>query len=234
MTYLTLNKTRLISLKSPFLAAGFSACLLFFGVASAEAETLTVSNPSFESPAIPANTEQAGTPTDWTLSSGQSYIDNGTAVSSPNYGDFGGPAPDGQQVADIGGADLFQNTGVALVTGTTYTLSFYAATSLAEEFFGALSAAGDTTSEGTDFGYLSFTVSQHSAFSLYSVSATYTGASGQFLTVVLGDNSPSYGYAGFDAVTLSSISAPEPGTVRLLGIAMVAGILLHGFRRRII
>lgn len=147
-------------------------------------------NPSFELPAIAQNTSARGTPASWNLVGTTCYFTNGNGAS----GDGMSAPADGTQFAEIisyssGEAGLWQNTGIPLQQGYTYALSFMEnpGTLSGSTVTAYLEAAPDTSSHGvgTSFGSAAFSGLTASAWTSETVSATYTGDSGNYLAVTL-------------------------------------------------
>jgi hypothetical protein len=211
---------------------------LLLGVSVAPAAPLTLVNPSFESPLQTADTESQVTPTGWNVGGTNRglYVANGTVVTS----NFGAITDAGSQAMDIGGVDttpfqlgyLWQNTGIALQPGTMYTLTFAGSPSTTQTvvFDAFLCAAGDVSSEGTPFREQNWlNVAADKTYVSYSVSAVYSGPTGQYLTVEVG--AATDGWWSVDNVQLSSAVVPEPSAIVLVASGLI-GLLCYAWRKR--
>jgi hypothetical protein len=202
-------------------------CVLL-GLGQATAASLLVTNPSFESPALvnPGDFTTVNPP-GWTLT-------GVGGVFKPAIGTSVNSVPDGSQVAYVGNAttlgansSIFQDLGVAAVTGQTYQLSVdvgsrkegIPAHYLVELTEGGvtLNSASGTISPGTgNFGVVTFNAVGITGGGDIGVRLSETGA-GQSL---------------FDVVAVSTVATvPEPATLTMLGIGVV-GMAGYGWRRR--
>ena len=205
-----------------------------FGFA-ATASALPVANPSFESPIV-APGGSSTTITGWTNGS------PGGGVLGPDPTEF--TAPNGSQVAFTGpgnGAIIYQDTGIPVTAGATYTLSAELG-QLAQadpplyEYRLLIGYGGHdlaTTTVFTPSGYISNGGILPGTFALVSNTGTApAGASGDLLIFLEGGNFSPLGVSGralWDSVTLSVATIPEPGSLALLS-AGLAGLAVT--RRR--
>lgn len=198
-----------------------SICFVLLGTSWAAAELV---NGSFEDPVLAANAYSTGTPTGWNLTGSMvSEIDNGTAAS-----DSYGAIPDGQQVWSTRNGSLWQNTGIALQTGWTYTLNLMASDWSLNAAGASLLAADDSVSQGTAFATTSV-ATVHQVWNAYGVSSAYTGAAGKYLSVMVGHETG--GWNAYDALSVSVTPAPEPSTVALT-VSGLIGLLCYAWRKR--
>jgi len=195
-------------MKNLFVVAGFVSILLLGGrMASAE-----LLNGSFELPALGTNVASSTTvPTSWKAGSNLNhYLLNGTQVTA-TFG-VAAPAPDGHQVMELGtngvtditgSRDLWQNTGISLQNGTTYTVSWLGSAEATGTEIARLWAADNSSSLGAMFGSGTLSVAVNS-WAPGSASATYTGVSGKFLAVSLGYGGSNTWGGGFDSVVVTA------------------------------
>jgi hypothetical protein len=199
-------------------------CVLL-GLGQATAASLLVTNPSFESPALvnPGDFTTVSPP-GWTLT-------GAGGVFKPSVGTSVNSVPDGTQVGYAGAlstGSLFQDLGVAAVTGQIYQLSVdvgsrkegFPAHYFVELTEGGvtLNSAAGTISPGTgNFSVVTFSAVGIAGGGDIGVRLSETGA-GQSL---------------FDAVAVSTVvaSVPEPTSLTMLGIGVV-GMAGYGWRRR--
>jgi hypothetical protein len=206
------------------------AATLFFGVAAANASTITITNPSFENPQIAPATNVIGTLNGWSLAGGNT----GTTTQA----DTGLTPVDGNQMAFVNLSDnaLINGTSQTLGTNfqayTTYTLSAYfgwrgdnlAYTGLLQLYAGGTALAG-LVSGGTLVQEAQVTTTQ-GTFVLGSLTYTTTAtdpAIGQVISIRLGGEPVISGphQADIDLVTLTATAVPEPASMGLLGLGLV-------------
>jgi hypothetical protein len=217
-------------MKGLFVISGLvSVCVLLVGASMASADLV---NESFETPDIPSGTKapQGQAPTSW------------AAISDPGHMSCylmdsieGGPAKDGTQWIQVQKSyDLFQNTGIALQDGYTYSLAF-SARSDRTAAVGAqvmLRAADDTSSAGTAFATDAFSAigGGEIAWGDRTLQATYTGDSGKYLSVSIGVPSTTTGWVDYDALHLT-IQSPEPAALTLVALGLLS-LLAYAWRKR--
>lgn len=220
----------MFSAKNLFVMASSFACVAvsMLGVPMTRADLV---NPSFESPDAPTDGYLAAVPSGWTAEgSGSCYITNGTWASTA-YGSI----PDGSQIVEIGDyKELWQNTGIALQDGWTYTVNFQAGTSgnMPEDaaLWATLRTANNTTEVGSSaIVYQSWATAPNGGFSSYSLSGTYHGAN-KYLTIDFSTTGTAY-YVAFDNVSISSTFVPEPSSIALLTTGIL-GLLCYAWRKR--
>jgi hypothetical protein len=201
---------------------------------------IPIANNSFESPSTGGSL--GGCPTSWTCSNDVT-LGQSTIFGNPEFNP--GVIPDGVQAVLIGGqnlnhsGDLFQALGATLQADTTYTLTVFVGHSIGstpDPYRASLEAAGgvilasDTTLNPPNDSFLLDTITFNSGASPAQL--------GQALTVRLsGTGSTPNSTVWFDDVQLSatttvSSSAPEPASIVLSGMALIAVGLLKRFRPR--
>jgi hypothetical protein len=98
--------------------------LMFLFVTDCTAASI-LQNGSFESPVIPANTYQPGTPTSWRWSGATGYIDSGSPIDPPTGGRLPSPQ-DGQQYVDIGNVGSYVlSQNFSITEAAPYRLAWY-------------------------------------------------------------------------------------------------------------
>ncbi len=222
-------------------------CVAFLGltlgaVPPLMAGPILLTNASFESPAQsgPGTAFQGSIP-GWTVTGvGGAYFPS--MPPNPTHDPFGPSVnfvPDGNQVGFAGGSgssgtdSLFQNTGVAVIVGTQYSLSVDVGSRLTNQ---GGSFASNWTVEllagSTVIGQQSGSSAVGDGnFNLVTVNATGSG------TGNLGIEFISHAFPGaansqtfFDNVSLNTV-VPEPSSLTLLGIS-VAGMAGYSWLRR--
>jgi hypothetical protein len=217
---MAMKKTRLVGI---VIVAG----LVVFGMVANSAAASILLNGSFESPAIPINSYQHGTPSSWGWNgSSTGLILNGR----PYYSGVGyWPSPwDGQQYVDIGNVSTFSLFQVFTVTnGGAYQLEWYD-----NAFSGGLTSPYSVSvSDGSeviataDFNAAHGNVWLDRALLLnlvpgnYELTFTAKGIAGGYDTLL-------------DKVTLTT-TVPGPATIFLLGpaIAIIACVRIRHEQR---
>lgn len=204
-------------------------CVVLLGTSWAAADLI---NGSFEAPVVAENTEWEGTPDGWNiLGGGRTYIANGTAAQA-----YGGPNPDGDQVWQTTNGWLWQNTGIVMQAGWTYTADFSASGLGAN---GGVSChllhATDTASRGSTMLDTGTIAIGSQTWVPVSASIEMTGANalhvGDYLTVEICAADEGQ-WRGFDAVSVTSTPpVPEPSSVVLLAMGLI-GLLAYAWRKR--
>lgn len=199
---------------------------------AAEAGTITVQNFSFENPSYSSgggldspggrySFQATGWNTGGTYSG--SFLPNDTAANLP--------VPDGNQVGFAGdityAGSLFQDLGVAVVAGESYTLDVYVGSRL--EGYPA-NYSVELLAGGTVLGSTSGTIDPGTGnFFPVTVTAIATGANSGNLGILLSQTA-SGGQSLFDDVRLTS--APEPSTLLLAASGLFALPFSRHLRRR--
>jgi hypothetical protein len=203
-----------------------SVCVLLLGVSVAYAGLL---NPSFELPALAANDWTTGAWDNWNVSS------EGCSLLNGNNGSGDGifaPA-DGNQYIETVSYDssatngVWQNTGIALQPGYTYTVSAKVNRGTLTGLAGIISmqAASNTAAQGTTFASTDFSGLAASTWTTETVSAVYTGDLGKYLATTIHCGGA---WAGVDSF---GITTPEPSTIILLTTGLF-GLLAYAWRKR--
>ncbi len=207
----------------------------------AAATIIPVSNPSFEAPnlggangtafsfGVTGGWTDTGTPITWNIAA---YTSNIPFSSVPN----------GEQVAALGAAGGAANSTISqslttdLAANTTYSLSFFVGQAIPvygpyEGYRAVLSANGVTLAsdvDGVDPSAGSFLLDTLTFDSAHATGAQLA-AIGTPLTITFfeGDTPTVGGTVAFDQVQLigtpdASVAAPEPGTLMLFGIGILA------------
>jgi hypothetical protein len=201
-------------------------CVFWLEATVARADIISVANPSFESPVVSGNSAEV-LATGWHSTDTTAEIDCGTYAAT-----YYGVVPDGNQVQTTQVPNMWQNLGVALVPGTTYTLTFEEAhfnMGNSQPGLAKLLAASDTTSMGTAFASVETVRPNDTHFYTETLTATYTGAEGYYLSISMGPKIS--GWLAYDAVSVTSQSVPEPSVVALLTTALI-GLLCYAWRKR--
>ncbi len=148
-------------------------------VASAQV-TITVANASFEDYALTNGSEEPGPgTTSWTASAGSGLHYSG---AYRNSGSFNSGVPDGNQDFFLQAGYVYQDLGVTIAQGFTYTITGY------------IGARNDDMGQGTVIGTIS----------LYTRSGTFLSSSGQV--------TPSFGnftFVSFDYIGTALMTGQE-------------------------
>jgi hypothetical protein len=195
--------------------AAFAFAAVALCETSSAAELLT--NGSFD--AGPAG---GAAPTGWTVNfpNGEVYADASTAVSAPNY------------MQGYNGGEIDQGTGVQIQANTTYTLSYYGRRFGSANTYDVRLYKTDTNTSGPVGGVDYFSVLGPQTDTMTLVSGFFTPAAGdigKFLEVHIA--APFGGTAGFDNISLTSTTVPEPTSMGVLGLIGAAGLLRRGRRQ---
>jgi hypothetical protein len=191
------------------------------GVFALPAGANLITNGSFEEPALaPGGSIDNTAPPGWTLTPGVWERQQNTGSEN---------AKDGNQDVRVQTVRLWQNTGVAMVPGTTYTLTFWATAvsenqSTSYNVEGIIFAHSDDTGIGWE-NMRAYTQAYHAGpdFNWTQYTVQYTAVAddlGKYLLVEL-DNQDTYAYTRFDDVVLT----PEPATMGLLAMGGVFALL---------
>lgn len=219
-----------------FFAVGF---IVFFVSGAVVGRADLVLNGSFESPVGTVNGSVEGTPDYWHRNQVVN-IDNGTYLNTV----FGGRSPDNSvQCIDMAAdTTVWQNTGATLQPGYTYALTFYDSPWDWGTFVASIGASSDTSTNGTSFGSQSWDEPNNvhgvnAQWHERTLSATYNGPPGQYLTLslamahyVTGTTNES-GWIGFDAFSIIAAPAPEPSAIMILATGLLS-LLCYAWRRR--
>jgi hypothetical protein len=154
-------------------------------------------NPSFESPIVAAGTDELLVPDGWNADNASGYgpwlEHKGMSSSVPS-------AFDGTQYMEwMSTVELWQNSGLMMYEGVTYTFSAYGAVTTSDSQVKiALSTADDAGSKGVE---VALTTGNATIWTKYSVSYTCDAAhAGKYLTVVM---KSSGSWIGFDKASLA-------------------------------
>jgi hypothetical protein len=156
-------------------------------------------------------------PTGWTVNfpNGEVYADpGGNAVSAPNY------------MQGYNGGEIDQGTGVQIQANTTYTLSYYGRVFGPTNPYDVRIYKTDTNTSGPVGGVDYFSVLGPQTGTMTQVSGVFTPAAGdigKFIEVHIA--APFGGTAGFDSLSLTATTVPEPTSVGVLGLIGAAGLL---------
>jgi PEP-CTERM motif len=206
-----------------------SVVALAFIAVPASADTIAITNPSFETVDPLSLTSTApgfgiwnnGPIVGWTITGG------GAGSWQPGPAAFNTPLPDGKTIAFSNGGTLSQTLSATLSPYTTYTLSAFVGNrldTLVTDYTIELLAGNVVLNSFSD----SNGMITPGTFANESVSYT-TGA--MPLTSSLGIELMSNGIqSDFDHVQLSATPVPEPDTLALLATGL--GLLFFVFRRR--
>jgi hypothetical protein len=202
----------------------------------AGATTVTIVNAGFESPSLGPSGVQQVTPTGWTPLQGNSGTWDLTGWGA--YWNSG--APEGTQVVYLPDAPRINNQqatigqilAASLLSDTTYTLSGwvgnpkgYGTTPPATVYTAALYANGSLLQS------ISGTPAVEGTFELFSLtfdSSTQPGLVGQQLEIRLSSNQAQTAFdsislnADADATGRTAAAVPEPATLSLLGLGLLA------------
>ena len=212
-----------------------SVLTLGFVATPAWADTIAITNPSFETvdPLHPLNqlcgagcafnTSIPG----WTITGGPSQFPAGQF--QPGSGFFTQPVPDGSLVAYSNGGTISQTLAASLTPNTTYTLSV----DVGRRLDAGLNSYTIELLAGTNI--LAFLTNPNSlitpgTFSLesFSYNSGITGPFGQPLGIAFLTPGPQQ--INYDNVQLTASAASEPGSLALLATGL--GLALFLFRRR--
>lgn len=204
--------------------------------ASSQAASITITNPSFESPAGGAGVVQNGVATGWAVSN----ADAGVWNTSPVGWFFNAAPPDGNQILFVGfggtSATVSQTLTANVLANETYTLIFSVGQRLDEplspysvslEANGTTVLASDSAGSPTPGDFVTRTIIFNSGASPATL--------GQTLGIYITASSNNDGQAEFDKFSLDGSptggpSVPEPATFVLIG-GGIAAIMLS--RRRL-
>ena len=198
------------------------AALVALGTASAShAQNIPVQNFSFESPAV--STFTTNVITGWSGGGGAGYgVQN--LAAGPSL--FPGGIPDGTQYAYVNTGYIFQDLGLSLTAGNTYTLTAYVGKRTDNAgAAGSINLASFTSGLPVAFLAQSGSVTSPSGtFTKYTTSFTATGAqAGQDFGIVLNDTGT--GQVDFDNVSLTQSSpVPEASTTVSFGLLLALGM----------
>lgn len=207
-----------------YLARNAAAAMCVLGLAApGQAATITISDPSFETPVLPPGSFAFITGTGWTATGGTPVID------FPGTNQFAS-VPDGNQVAILddfnGTGTLSQTFAATLSATTTYTLTFWVGNDLLLPYTGYTAAltAGGVTLTG-DTSAVSPTAGRFLQDTITFNSGSSPAQLGQTLGITLSDvgfNSVAFDEFQLDGSPTTLGAAPEPQTWMLLG----GGLLL--------
>ena len=203
-------------MKIRFLLALCAAFLASVWVA--QANTITIENPDFSTPACTApGPSVCGPPTDWTVSGSA-----GILLPAPTEPQ----AFIGAQYAFANeGGSLTQDLSTALLANTTYTFTMWelgGATGTAELVAGGTDVLADATG----------TVPAPGVWGQFTLTYTSPGSGspiGEDLSVVLTSTGTQGDFDALSDITTTTTTVPEPSTMVLLGTGVLA---LGGARRR--
>jgi hypothetical protein len=208
------------SSKGLFFAVGLvSACMLLASPSTTKADLM---NPSFEAPDIPTGGDVIQLPDYWNWAV--------SAIVRMEDQSGGSTAIDGTQWVSVHPTGyVWQNTGIAVQNGWSYALSFYGkGDGRNGQCRVSLLAADDTASLGTSLA--SQDLSTTPAWAAGSVSTTYSGAAGKYLSISLADLA-SPAWADFDHCVLTITPIPEP-SIMLLCVSGILGLVAYAWRKR--
>jgi hypothetical protein len=203
---------------------------LSFIAAPAHADTIAITDPSFESPLVPPITGCGGTCA-FTASIPGWMISPGGIAGQFQPGSsafFTVPLPDGNTVAYSNGSTISQTLSATLAPNTTYTLSV----DVGRRVDASLTNFEiDLLAGGNIFAFQTFSNGfTPGTFALESLSFT-TGANvlpGQQLGIAFSNPFPVQ--LNYDNVQLSASPVPEPGSLALLATGL--GLFVLVLRRR--
>jgi len=200
--------------------------------ATAQADTIAITNPSFETvdPLHPLD-QSCGIGCAFNVASIPGWMITGNAggLFQPSSDHFNLPLPDGNTVAYSNGGTISQTSSATLAPNTTYTLSV----DVGYRLDGTVDLTNYTIALLAGNTVLNFFSDSNGmitpgTFALESVSYT-TGA--MALPGNLGIELISVGQqTDFDNVQLSASPVPEPGTLALLATGL--GLMFFAFRHR--
>jgi hypothetical protein len=239
-----------------FCCVGVVALFSFASLVSAGTVSISLTNPSFESPVQPVDDETFGA-SGWTSVGGdtaygynpKSYLFAGT--DDTTYGvpaNALGTLPDGGQIGNLTAGvrnsttydrRLIQTTGYAVADSDVFTLSFYVGK--------GLDSAGDWAWQGVTAQLLDgtgavigsqdyTTAPTGGTFALQTLTATATSANSGLVGIQFIGHSPSGASTLYqeyiDNVSLSVVtSTPEPSTLVLLASGLF-GLLCYAWKKR--
>lgn len=194
-------------------------------VPSANAVSIPITNPGFESDILAAGSGTSTAPTGW--SNGLNLAPNGIAYH-PTTTDLPGGAPQGQNIGEVIGAgtaaiNLFQNVGT--VSAGTYSLSYDVVNLVGAPSVGyqvqLFAKSGSTTTVlGTDNNsQWPVPAGQYKPASLsvtVGAASPTIGATLGIRLLALGGSTSSPTVVFFDNLNLQLTPVPEPGTAALL------------------
>lgn len=216
----------------------FAVALVLAFVVSAQADTITILNPSFESPTPPSSGDVYETPTSWTMSSGTSSgvfaLDQSIAPATEITS-----IPDGNQAIWGNFAYFYQDLTATLKANTTYTLTIFAGARSDLPF--SCTGAGSTINLGYGSNYGENLLTADTSHCPLPDMGTWvpwtvtfkTGATpaglNQNLRVEINfvnDLQPL-----FDNVQLTANTVPEPSVLVLLATGLI-GLVCYAWRTR--
>jgi hypothetical protein len=241
---------------------GALALVLVAGSAFADV-LIPLNNGSFENPVSPAGDGENGGVSDWVSNSGAVDAAHGSAgalLVDPMDNDFAGTTnvggvptnasgilPDGGQVGllskgvhpsngSVYDFRLAQQTEHTIVPGETYTLKFYAGSSLEQNANWAWSGmtANLLDGSGTVIGSQVITTAPTAGtFSLYTLNATASASNTGLLTVqFVSEAKPAGSNFAHEYVDNVSLTAtPEPSTLVLVASGLL-GLLCYAWKKR--
>jgi len=202
---------------------------------TAIASSITISDPSFETPAQSAGGFAFITGTGWTADP----AGGAPVIDFPGTNQFNA-VPDGNQVAILddfnGPGTLSQTLAATLAANTTYTLSFFVGNDKLVPYTGyaaALTAGGVTIA--SDANAVSPTAGNFLQDTITFNSGSNPAQLGQALGITFSDlnaNSVAFDLVQLDATSTVGPPAPEPGGWMLLGAGLAALAGLNRLTRR--
>ncbi len=187
---------------------------VMLALAASSASADYVINGSFEDPALPPDSATNNVaPPNWTVTGDVWFQQRNT-----------GDAQDGSQHVRTQRKSFWQNTGVQMQAGVTYTLSFWTRQEVANEGVnnvrGLIFAAPDSTSIGwyPILTYVETCQTAAETWEQWTRSYTCSAANAGKYLMIMVDGSERYGhYTNIDNVVLT----PEPATLALLSLGAI-------------